>query len=239
MTIWKMTAVIFLLLLFGSSQVVAQPGPGGDIPVAGGLNKLFAVEGQWALYGAPQPGPITEADWEILVGNIRKTSFGVDLVQVVVIISDSDVEGTLGLIDRRKGRRVTTRQVGQDGSTPYDIWRDVGYRTTARKIYVAHQENVLAIDRYRGMPVIFSSRVRRVAFDSGGATYIELKVGNSPSDGALACYPWVGAPQLVNLTTLTEGDSIKVTCQVASFTGKTLKMTSCLFEHHDLLKDLL
>lgn len=246
MTLGKAIAAILILLFWGPLSVRAQPIQSGDSQVGlvsqvgtvssdePALNLLFSVKKQWALYGAPQTRSMSSSEWEALVDHIRKARFETALVQVVVIMRDSDVKGTIGLVDRLKGRRVKTKQVGQDGATAYDIWRTIGYRTTARKIFNAHKENVLAIDRYRNMPVILTSRVRRVSSDPQGLIYVELKVGRDPSDGTLSCYPWAEAPQMVDLTTLTEGDNIKVTCQIASFSGEILKMTSCLFSQPEL-----
>ena len=219
-----------LLALLLAAPAWAQPGRGVDGPAAPGLNRTFAVGQRWAMYGAPQPTRLDRAGFEALVNEIRNTRFDTSVTQVVVIVRDSDVDGTIGLVERR-GIKATGWFVEEDGSfSVYDLWHAVGYQTTPEQIMTDHLENILAAEElYPDLPLILTAQVKRVARDAKGDLFVEFMVGNRYPEAALACYPWAGAPQRIDLRTLKSGDRLKASGQFTEFSNGSLKLRGCLF----------
>ncbi len=50
----------------------------------------------------PRAGRIGRAEFEALLERVRKTDFATLTVQAVVMVQGGDVEGTLGLIEKRR-----------------------------------------------------------------------------------------------------------------------------------------
>ncbi len=215
-----------LITGLSASPLLAQ-NKGAEGPAAAGLNPIFSVGNKWTLYGAPQVGRLSREEFDSLITDIRDTKFSSAIVQVVVIIRDSQVEGTIGLVEKR-GRRAAGLFVDGDKAGPYDVWHAVGYNNSPEKILSDCQENVLAAEEtYRDLPVTFSAPVKKVAKDNSGDIYIEFSIKNQ--DISLICYPWENAPQRVDLPSLRSGDRLKVSGQFTEYGIEHIKLRGCLF----------
>lgn len=221
--------VMLLMSCLLGAPAAAQSGRGAEGPAAGGLNRTFAFGDRWAMYGAPQPGRLSREAFEALVDQVRKTRFEFLVTQVVVIVRDGDVDATLGLIEKRR-YKTTSLFVGEDGITTYDVWHAVGYPIEPEKILQDCLENILAAEeRYRDLPVTFTGQVGRVTRDAKGELYVEFSISARRPEHTLACYPWAGAGQHVDLPALKSGDKLRVSGQFAAFTDGNLRMKGCLF----------
>ncbi|MDR3038959.1 MAG: hypothetical protein LBV21_06710 [Candidatus Adiutrix sp.] len=208
--------------------VVSAPAPNGaEGPAAPGLNRTFRVGSVWAMYGAPQPGPLSREAFEALAGTIEETRFAAENVQVVVIVRGADAGGTLGLVEKR-GRKFSRLFVTPEGPTPFDIWRQVGYRVNPERILADYRENILAAEElYRDLPLSFTGQVRRVARDDRGEIFVEFALRRT--DLTLACHPWAKAPQALDLKDIKTGQRLDVAGQFAEYNQAGLKLHSCLF----------
>lgn len=216
--------MIIILIILAPVPAMAQ-GAGPGSPIAG-LNLIFFVENKWAMYGAPQDHHLTRGEFEALLNRIRETRFPSVVTQVVVMLRDSEVEGTLGLIEKR-GLRAAGIYVGENGVGPYDIWHTVGYQINPDKLLTDFHENVLAAEAtYRDLPVVFEGQVKRVGKDNAGQVFVEFEV---KQPGGLICYPWPEAPQVVGLSSLRGGDRLKVTGQFTEMSDNTARLRGCLF----------
>jgi len=217
-----------LLLIFALCPGVLQAqNKGAEGPAAAGLNPIFSVGTQWTLYGAPQKERLGKAEFEAIIADVRDTKFSSAIVQVVVILRDSQVEGTIGLVEKR-GRRAAGLLVEPGGAGPYDVWHAVGYNRSPEKILSDCRENVLAAeDTYRDLPVSFTAKVQRVAKDPSGDLFVEFSIKNQ--DMTLRCYPWENAPQRIDLPSLRTGDQLKVSGQFTQYGAEYIKLRGCLF----------
>ncbi|GHV57547.1 hypothetical protein FACS189460_4300 [Deltaproteobacteria bacterium] len=236
---WAPLLWVTALSCLWGGPALAQPEPltppavsvpaanGAEGPAAAGLNRTFRVGAVWAMYGAPQPGPLSREAFEALAGTIEETRFAAENVQVVVIVREADASGTLGLVEKR-GRKFSRLFVTPEGPTPFDIWRQVGYRVTPERILADYRENVLAAEElYRDLPLRFTGLVRRVARDARGEVFVDFALRRT--DLTLACYPWAKAPQAVELKDLKSGLRLDVAGQFAEYNQAGLKLHSCLF----------
>ena len=200
-----------------------------DRPAAipAGLNLLFFVGHKWALYGAPRESRLDQAAFEDLAKSIRDIKFPSSTTQVVVMVRDTQVEGTIGLVEKR-GLRVSSLLVQPHGSGPFEVWHKVGYRVSPDKIVSDFQGNILAAEAtYRDLPVTFTGQVKRVGKDPGGQVFVEMDIKSSGA--SFLCYPWAELPQQVELNTLRSGDRLETSGQFAEFSNNTVKIRSCLF----------
>lgn len=222
--------VLLAVLLLSLSQALAQaqePLPSEPASVTDGLNLIFFVDNKWAMYGAPQGGRLDKAAFEALVSRVKSAKFASALTQVVVILRDSEVEGTLGLIEKR-GARVSGHFVEEGGPGPYDIWHLVGHQVLPDKIISDFNENILSAEKiYRDLPILFDGQVKRVAKDGAGHVFVEFMV-KQPGAG-LVCYPWPEAPQKVDLSSLRSGDRLRVSGQFTDISDSLLQLRGCLF----------
>ena len=219
--------ILFLMLFIWTAAPAAAQDNGASGPAAGQLNRIYAVGDKWALYGMPQGARLDKAAFEALVTQIKDTKFQTVHTQVVVIISDSNIEGTIGLVEKR-GLRVSSQFV-DSGASPaaYDVWHTVGYNTTPDKIYSDFQENIVYSENtYRDLPLTFTGTVRRVGKDEKGEVFLEFAI---KSKIGLFCYPWGGAPQAVDLPALRAGDKLKVSGQFTEMTPDGPMLRGCLF----------
>lgn len=213
--------------LMASVSALAQTvSPNG--PAAAWLNVVFSVGDSWAMYGAPQLKPLSESEFQALARQVEQTDFPTDVSQVLVMIRDTDVDGTLGLIEKR-GKKVRAQMVAEGGQTAFGLWHQVGYSTSPEKMLSEHLDNILAAeDKYPNLPVLFYAPVRRVARDNNDEIYVEFAIRRTPYP--LICYPWAGAPQLVDLKSLKGGDRLRVSAQFSSWSPQEgLKLRGCLF----------
>ncbi len=220
-----------LLLISGlwCAPAEAQTAQGAEGPAAAGLNRTFSFGDRWAMYGAPQAGRLSHDDFQALVRQVRDTRFEALVTQVVVIVRGGDVDATLGLIEKRR-YKTTSLIVGESGVTTYDVWHAVGYPTDPERILLDCLDNILAAEeRYRDLPVTFTGQVKRVARDAQGELFVEFLIGSRHPESTLACYPWSGAGQRVDLRALKSGDKLKASGQFAAFEDGNLKMKGCLF----------
>jgi len=227
-----MRVVLLAILFLGLTQAPAlaqdqaQPAPPAN-PAAAGLNLIFFVDNKWAMYGAPQDSRLDKEAFEALVNQIKSAKFASALTQVVVILRDSEVEGTLGLIEKR-GTRATGLLVEEGGPSPYDIWHRVGYQILPDKIINDFNENILSAEKnYRDLPIIFDGVVKRVGKDSAGHVFVEFVV--KQQGAGLICYPWPEAPQMVELSALRSGDRLRVSGQFTEISDQLVKLRGCLF----------
>ncbi len=226
MRILRLTVLALILNL-----ALAPPAPAQD-PVAesltdAGLNLVFFVDNKWAMYGAPQTGRIDKSAFEALVTRVKNLKFPSTVTQIVVMVHDSEAEGTIGLVEKR-GLQVSSQFVDAGGVGPYDIWHAVGYSVNPDKVLTDFQENVLAAEgTYHDLPLTFSGQVRRVGKDAGGQVFVEFAL-RSPV-GGLVCYPWAEAPQRVDLRSLRSGDRLKVSGQFTEVADNYIKLRGCLF----------
>lgn len=225
-------AVLFLGLLQSLLQTPAlaqdqtqETSPAN--PAAADLNLIFFVDNKWAMYGAPQDSQLDKAAFEALVKRIKSVRFASALTQVVVIRRDSELEGTLGLIEKRAAR-TTGLLVEAGGPGPYDIWHLVGHQILPDKIVNDFNENILAAEKnYRDLPVLFDGVVKRVGKDSAGQVFVEFAL--KQQGAGLACYPWPEAPQMVELSALRSGDRLRVSGQFTEISDQLVKLRGCLF----------
>ena len=219
--------ILFLILIVGPAGLAAAQETGPSGPAADRLNRIYSVGDKWALYGMPQAARLDRAAFDSLVAQVKDTKFSTVHTQVVVIISDSNIEGTIGLIEKR-GLRVSSLYVDSAGSpAAYDVWHTVGYNTTPDRIYSDFQENIIYSENtYRDLPLTFNGTVRRVGKDEKGEVFIEFAVRTKVG---LVCYPWGGAPQAVDLPALRSGDKLKVSGQFTEMLPEGPKLRGCLF----------
>lgn len=219
---------VFCLGLAGLAEAqTAAPPAALDGPTAAGLNLIYFVGDKWAMYGAPQEVRLSREAFDEMITRVRDIKFPSSVTQVVVIMRDSDVEGTIGLIEKR-GLRAAGAYVGDDGTGPYDIWHNVGYSVTPEKLIGDFHENILAAEAiYRDLPVNFIGTVSRVTRDQDGGVFIEFSVKSHST--IVACYPWAEAPQRAPLNSLRNGDRVRVSGQFTEFDGSSVKLRGCLF----------
>ncbi|KXS56285.1 MAG: hypothetical protein AMR96_03455 [Candidatus Adiutrix intracellularis] len=230
-----------LLVIFWASTAPAQPSPfltttpsprsnptlGAAGPAAADLTRIFTVGTRWAMYSAPQNGRLTREDFEFLVKSIRKTQFAAENVQVVVIIHNSGIQGTIGLVEKRN-QRLTSAFITPNGPSPFELWHRVGYRCNPEKILADYQENILAAEEtYHDLPLLFTGITKRVAKDNRGRVFVEFSLNHS--DLTLACYPWPESPQGLDLKNLKTGQHIDVSGQFIEYYIGGLKLRNCLF----------
>ncbi len=219
---------VFLFVIL-PTQLAAQIGPGLDGPAAPFLNRIFYVGDDWAMYGAPQKATLDRASFNALAQQIRMTRFQAAVNQIIVILEDSDVSGTIGLIDRR-GTKAQGWMVGEKNLSPYDIWHAVGYQTSAENLVKDYRQNILTAEElYPNLPVLFTSTVTQVARDEKGALYVALDVKAPYESVTIRAYPWAGALQRVDLKLLKAGDKLKVSGQFTDFKNNNLVLRDCLF----------
>jgi hypothetical protein len=179
------------------------------------------------MYGAPQSGRLTREDFEVLAKAVGATQFAAEDVQVMVIVRDSDVQGTIGLVEKRN-QRLTSAFVTPDGPSAFELWHRVGYHRKPEKILADCQENILAAEEtYRDLPLLFTGTAKRVAKDDRGRVFVEF--GLRHSDLTLACYPWPEAPQGLDLKDLKAGQRLDVSGQFTEYYSGGLKLRDCLF----------
>lgn len=226
----RIVLLTVLLLALAQASALAQDKvqelPPAN-PAAAGLNLIFFVDNKWAMYGAPQETRLDKAAFEALVNRIKGIKFASAVTQVVVILHDSEVDGTLGLIEKR-GVRAAGYFVEEGGPGPYDIWHSVGHQILPDKIINDFHENILAAETtYRDLPVIFDGVVKRVGKDSAGNVFVEFVVKQQGS--GLVCYPWPEAPQKAELSALRSGDRLRVSGQFTELSDGLVKLRGCLF----------
>ncbi|MDR1044565.1 MAG: hypothetical protein LBP33_05530 [Candidatus Adiutrix sp.] len=229
-----MRLFLFIFFLIAVPAALAQenapspaPGLGVQGPAAPALNRIFSVGDQWSLYGMPQDGRLSREAFENIVAQVRHSTFDSTVVQVVVILRDSEVGGTLGLVEKR-GRRAAGLFVEEGGPGPYDVWHAVGYNSSPERIVTDCQENILAAEEvYKDLPLTFVGTVKRVSKDAAGRIFVEFSIKYQNID--LACYPWEDAPQAVDLRALRTGDRLRVSGQFTEISSQGLKLRSCLF----------
>ena len=210
-----------------AQEGLSAPAKGADGPVAPALNLIFSVGDKWSLYGLPQDSRLSKEAFENIIAQVRDTRFDSTVAQVVVILRNSEVGGTLGLVEKR-GRRAAGLFVEEGGPGPYDVWHAVGFNSTPERIVTDCQENILAAEEvYKDLPLTFTGTVKRVAKDAAGRIFVEFSIKYQNID--LACYPWEDAPQAVDLRGLRTGDRLKVSGQFTEISNEGLKLRSCLF----------
>ena len=228
MGIFRRLFFSIVILIVGSTGQSWAQGKGVEGPAAEELNLIYAVGNQWALYGALQEARIDQAAFEAIVERVKNSKFNTLTTQVVVIIRDSDTEGTLGLIEKRSNRRTSGTMVSDESYTAFDAWHQVGCNVTPDKVIADHLENILAAEElYKDLPIVFTGSVKRVGKDQRGDVYVEF-VTRYPEVGAF-CYPWQEAPQKIDLKTLKASDKLKVSGQFTELSSEGLKLRGCLF----------
>ncbi|MDL2259664.1 OB-fold putative lipoprotein [Deltaproteobacteria bacterium OttesenSCG-928-K17] len=220
-------AVFITLVTPWAAGAQGAPPVTPDGPTAAGLNLIYFVSDKWAMYGAPQEVRLSREAFDEMIVRVRDMKFPSAVTQVVVIMRDSDVDGTIGLIEKR-GLRAAGAYVGDGSTGPYDVWHNVGYTVTTEKIIADFHENILAAESvYRDLPVNFIGTVGRVTRDDKSAVYVEFT--DKSHSSVVACYPWAEAPQRAAVNSLRNGDRVRVSGQFTEFDGNTVKLRGCLF----------